>query len=103
MSMRGNGRWRGLPGHGTDAFEALAVGVRRAFPRLSRRQAEVAVGVWRSLADKEIADWLGCSRHTVREHESEILRRLCEHGVERRGDIILAVERALREGAIGGP
>jgi DNA-binding CsgD family transcriptional regulator len=71
--------------------------VRAAYPILSPKQAAVALGVWRSLGDKEIADWLGCSVSTVRQHEGDILGRLRSRGIERRGDIILAVERVLRE------
>lgn len=93
--MGGGGR--GLPARGTEAFEGIVGRVRAAYPILSPTQTAVAIGVWRSLADKEIADWLGCSVHTVRGHEEDILGRLRSRGIERRGDIILAVERVLRE------
>jgi DNA-binding NarL/FixJ family response regulator len=95
MSMRGIGRWRGLPEPGTAEFERLVGRVRAHFPQLSARQAEVAVGVWGGLSECECAAWLGLSTDTVHGHFRVILERLGPMGITRRSDVIREVERKL--------
>jgi hypothetical protein len=95
MSMRGNGRWRGLPERGTAEFERLVGRVRVHFPQLSARQAEVAVGVWGGLSECECSAWLGLSTDTVHGHFRVILERLGPMGITRRPDVIREVERRL--------
>src|SRR5690606_34227119 len=92
-AARGGGGWRGLPERGTEEFEGQVARVRAGFPRLSRRQAEIALGVWGGLSEDECAGWLGIATDTVHTHCRGILVRLAPLGITRRGDVIRHVER----------
>jgi len=59
-----------------------------ALPRLTAWENELLPLLLRGMTDKEIADSLVLSPHTVRNHVRAILRKF---GVDRRGQLSLAV------------
>jgi len=57
--------------------------------KLSNRELEVVVLLAQGLSNKEIADKLFISEHTVKDHMKNIMRKM---GVDSRGGIIAAIK-----------
>lgn len=64
---------------------------------LSPKQAEVAIGIWAGLSEKQVAAWLGRAEGTVHAHLRKIHLRLRQRGFVGQVGIAIAAERALTE------
>lgn len=67
---------------------------RRTFEELTRREVQVLDELTRGLSNKQIADVLGISKHTIKDHLCQILAKL------RAADRTEAVTTAIRRGII---
>lgn len=63
--------------------------------KLTPAIAEVALGLWYGLTEKEVARWLGKSRDTVHEHVLRLYRDQRWPAMKCRVTVALAVEREL--------
>lgn len=63
----------------------------KLFRSLSKMETEVAMLVWMSFLDKEIADWLRISKSTVRLHVNNAIRKT---GARNRVHLAVIVERS---------
>ena len=65
--------------------------------RFTPAMAEIAIGFWHGLSEKEIATWLGEPKNTVHEHVRRLYRDQRWPEVRCRVTVALAVERELSE------
>lgn len=67
----------------------------RAHYRLTQAMAEIAIGIWYGLSEKEIAAWLDKPQNTVHEHVRRLYRDQRWPEMKCRVSVALAVEREL--------
>jgi FixJ family two-component response regulator len=85
----------GVPGrHSEDSVRRIEVLCKEL--GMSTSKAEIALGMWHGLSMKQIASWLGKSRHTLDTHRKRLYNDARWPEIKCQVSTALAVERVLQ-------